>query len=231
MNNNIETYNRFVISYFPNSYFLKYKINDRKAFFNVLNKCITLKKCLATLQHITKGQKHLLDEIIYQFLSILYIVPGNDDFQYFSIMRALIENFLRLFLSTQTEINVLKLKSRSYNYSKLKEEIKNTDGYNNNKNKLDIMFSNYGKFSQYIHDKGKLSKSYLAYLEQIRTSSPGISLTTKINQLDQHKDFIKKVIYPALNANTKTISTEELAILERVLGEREYNCLPIFEHK
>lgn len=220
-----KVYHSFVSDFFPKSYFHKNNKSEKEEFFNVLNQSIVFIDSLMNIQELKNSQKLFLKQIELQFKKILYVVPGNDDFQFKALMRALSENFLRLFLATEKEVSYNDI--INFGFRNLKKEIKGTNGYNKHKKYIDILFGHFGEFSQDIHNKNKDTGQTFSYLVELMTSPPDMPLNKKLKILYKYKELIVYMVFPLLNANTRTLTTEDLVRINNVIGQRAFETLPI----
>ncbi|MEF3087935.1 hypothetical protein [Bacillus altitudinis] len=220
-------YLNYIQEYYPKSSFLKIQQDLSKKLFSVIHTIIGISEIFSTIEILnTTSKKLLLDQKIIT-IKTLYILPNSDDFQFFSIMRANVENLLRiLLLAFKTEMNYKEIKETSY--LTLSSELKET--YINQKYKRELSdISNYfGSFSKNIHNIS-IDENPIIHLKQMMvTTVSSKSVEGKIKSLVKVKNILINVFLDIYKLESRSFDTAQLTRLHSILGEEEYSKLPIF---
>lgn len=214
----------FLQQYFPDSAFLKFSEGDIKGIFNTINQTSVYIDAVHNSNALTEEKKKLLIDLRVMLVKVLYTLPSNDEFQYNAIMRAVVENILRLFLSTTDNFTYSSLKK--IGFSSAQKSLKDSALYSSYKSDIDITFSYFGKFSKDIHSLG-FNTNTILYLVHMRTTKYENNLNNKISIFSKIQNIILYSLTPALEIKSESLDSGNLVKIHTMLGDRKYQKLTI----
>ncbi|MCY7886324.1 hypothetical protein MOA93_14620 [Bacillus spizizenii] len=200
---------------------MNYSEKQRDLFFETVYKGIQVFDCLLNLENLTDAQINALKNSRLLLLKTLYIIPSNDDYQFNSIMRAMMESLLRLILSTQDEMETDQLFNT--NFRKLNQKIKSLNIYAKHKQIIDKIFSFFGFFSNELHFKSGRPRQTFEYLIDIMVNPPYIDLNRKTNYIKEVWNLVSQCVIDVFPANTKSLEASTLSRLLELLGQEQYD--------
>lgn len=221
-------YVSFMQEHFPQSSLLKYEQGLVKKLFISIHDSIIISEIFSKIKILKSNCSNLLMDQKLIYLKTLYILPTNDDFQFYSIMRANVENLLRLLLNTfKPEMTYQEIKETSFSTINTFLDVT----YLNQKYKLELseLYSYFGKFSENIH---RISHEHttVLYLKEMMTGTLSAkSLELKINSLEKIKSILIHVFLDIYKIKSSSFDTPQLTRLHSILGEEEYSKLPFFQ--
>lgn len=230
MNNQTEYqhYLSFIRDNFPQSAFLKTEEGLVRKLFTCIHNSLIISEIFSSIRSLNSVCIHLLADQKLIYLKTLYTLPTNDDFQFYSIMRANVENLLRILLSAfKPEITYQEIKETSF--SKLNELLDMT--YLNQKYKVELsdLYSYFGTFSKNIHRISSEQNTILFLKEMMNKTLEAKSLETKITSLEKIKNILIYVFLDIYKLKSGSFDTPQLSRLHSILGEAEYAKLPLFK--
>lgn len=200
---------------------MSYSEKQREIFFETVYKGTQVFDCLLNLNNLTEAQISALKNSKWLLLKTLYIVPTNDDYQFSSVMRAMMENLLRLILSTQDEMEHDQLFDT--NFKNLNKKIKASNIYVKHKKVIDKIFSYFGFFSTEVHFKyGKPCQAF-DYLIDLMVNPPYIDLNKKTNYVKEVWNLVSHCVIDVFPANTSSLDAGTLSKLLELLGQERYD--------
>lgn len=230
MNNQTEyqQYISFIRENFPHSAYLISEEGLVKKLFACIHNSLIISDIFSSIRSLNSVCTHLLADQKLIYLKTLYTLPNNDDFQFYSIMRANVENLLRILLCAfKPEITYQEVKETSF--SQLNELLDMT--YLNQKYKVELseLYSYFGSFSKNIH-RISLEKNTILFLKEMMTKTlEPKSLETKIKSLERIKNILVYVFLDVYKVKSFSFDTPQLSKLHSILGEVQYEKLPLFE--
>ncbi|MDN4066685.1 hypothetical protein QYF50_02165 [Paenibacillus vini] len=230
MNNQTEYqhYISFIRENFPQSAYLLSEEGLVKKLFTCIHNSLIISDIFSSIRSLNSVCTLLLADQKLIYLKTLYTLPNNDDFQFYSIMRANVENLLRILLCAfKPEITYQEVKETSF--SQLNELLDMT--YLNQKYKVELseLYSYFGTFSKNIH-RISLEKNTNLFLKEMMTKTlEPKSLETKIKSLKKIKNILVYVFLDVYKVKSGSFDTPQLSKLHSILGEAEYEKLPLFE--
>ncbi|ENJ6136857.1 hypothetical protein [Bacillus sp. TD11] len=230
MNKQIEFqhYFAFIQETYPQSAFLKSEEGlIRKLFINIHDSLI-ISEIFSSIKSLNPVCTQLLTDQKLIYLKILYILPTNDDFQFYSIMRANVENLLRILLSAfKPEMTYQDIKTTKF--STLNDLLDAT--YLNQKYKVELseLYSYFGTFSKKIHKISNEQNTILYLKEMMSKTLDGKSLRSKITSMEKIKGILINVFLDIYKIKSSSFDTPQLVRLHSILGEEEYEKLPLFK--
>lgn len=230
MNSQIEyqQYKSFMGENFPRSSFLKIPDGLVRKLFTIIHNSIIISEIFSSIRNLNSVCAQLLADQKLIYLKTLYTLPMNDDFQFYSIMRANVENLLRILLSAfKPEMTYQEIKETSF--SKLNELLDMT--YLNQKYKVELsdLYSYFGTFSKNIHRISN-DQNTIFFLEEMMTKPIEFKfLESKITSLEKIKNILIYVFIDIYKLKSSSFDTPQLTRLHSILGEVEYAKLPLFK--
>ena len=221
-------YLSFIRENYPQSTFLKSEEGLVKKLFISIHDSLIISEIFSSIKSINPICTYLLADQKLIYLKTLYILPTNDDFQFYSIMRANVENLLRILLSAfKPEMPYQTIKETSF--STLNTLLDAT--YLNQKYKVELsdLYSYFGTFSKNIHKISNEQNTVLYLKEMMSKALVAKSLETKITSLEKIKAILIKVFLDIYKLKSNTFDTSQLSRLHSILGEEEYANLPFFK--
>jgi hypothetical protein len=223
-----QNYLSFIKEHYPQSSFLKSEQGLVRKLFITIHDSLSISELFSNIKDINPVCARLLLDQKLIYLKILYIIPINDDFQFYSIMRANVENLLRILLSKfKPEMTYQEIKETSF--STLNELLDAT--YLNQKYKVELsdLYSYFGTFSKNIH-RISSEPNTMSYLKEMMSGIITFkSLETKITSLEKIKTILIYVFLDIHRVKSSSFDTPQLSRLHSILGEMEYAKLPFFK--
>jgi hypothetical protein len=223
-----QNYLSFIQENYPQSAYLKSEeILVRKLFFSIHNS-INITDVFSSIKSLHATCIQLLSDQKLIYLKVLYTIPTNDDFQFYSIMRANVENLLRILLyAFKPDMSYRKIKDTSF--STINELLDAT--YLNEKYKVELseMYSYFGTFSKNIHKISNVANSILYLKEMMKQTITAKSLITKITSLEKIENILINVFLDIYKIKSSSLDTPQLSKLHSILGEEKYGKLPFFK--
>ncbi|MDA2595559.1 hypothetical protein PDQ40_07795 [Bacillus cereus group sp. Bc061] len=230
MNKQIEyqNYFAFIKESYPQSAFLKSDEGLVKKLFLNIHDSLIISEIFSGIKSLNPICAQLLADQKLIYLKILYVLPTNDDFQFYSIMRANVENLLRILLSAfKPEMTYHEIKGTSF--STLNSLLDAT--YLNHKYKVELseLYSYFGTFSRNIH-KISNEQNTILYLKEMMSRALNIkSLQGKITSLEKIKVILINVFLDIYKIKSDSLDTPQLVRIHSILGDEEYEKLPFFK--
>lgn len=221
-------YISFIRENFPQSAYLKSEEGLARKLFTSIHNSLVISEIFSGIRSLNSVCIHLLADQKLIYLKTLYTLPMNDDFQFYSIMRANVENILRILLiAFKPEITYQEIKETSF--SKLNELLDMT--YLNRKYKVELseLYSYFGTFSKNIHRISSDQNTILFLKEMMTKTLEAKSLETKITSIEKIKTILIYVFIDIYKLKSGSFDTAQLSRLHSVLGESEYEKLPLFK--
>ncbi|HDR7866549.1 hypothetical protein COM04_03180 [Bacillus wiedmannii] len=230
MNKQIEFqhYFAFIKETYPQSAFLKSEEGLIKKLFINIHDSLIISEIFSSIKSLNPVCTQLLTDQKLIYLKILYILPTNDDFQFYSIMRANVENLLRILLSAfKPEMTYQDIKTTKF--STLNDLLDAT--YLNQKYKVELseLYSYFGTFSKKIHKISNEQNTILYLKEMMSKTLDGKSLRSKITSMEKIKGILINVFLDIYKIKSSSFDTPQLVRLHSILGEEEYEKLPLFK--
>ncbi|WP_019420003.1 hypothetical protein [Paenibacillus sp. OSY-SE] len=223
-----QNYLLFIREYYPQSAFLKSEEGLVKKLFISIHDSLIISEIFSSIKSLNPICTQLLADQKLIYLKTLYVLPINDDFQFYSIMRANVENLLRILLSKfKPEMTYKEIKGTSF--STLNELLDST--YLNQKYKVELseLYSFFGSFSKNIHRISSEQNTILYLKEMMSNSLIARPLETKITSLEKIKTILIYVFLDIYKLKSDSFDTSQLSRLHSILGEEEYAKLPFFK--
>ncbi|BCD00039.1 hypothetical protein BC30048_2941 [Bacillus cereus] len=230
MNKQIEyqNYFSFIQETYPRSAFLKSDKGLVKKLFLNIHDSLIISEIFSGIKNLNAICTQLLADQKLIYLKTLYILPTNDDFQFYSIMRANVENLLRILLSAfKPEMTYQEIKGTKF--STINALLDAT--YLNHKYKVELsdLYSYFGTFSKNIH-KISNEQSTILYLKEMMSSTINVkSLQSKITSLEKIKVILINVFLDIYKIKSDSFDTSQLVRIHSILGDEEYEKLPFFK--
>lgn len=230
MNKQIEYlhYLSFIQEHYPQSAYLKAQEGlVRKLFFSV-HDSLTISDIFSSLTDLSQLCTQLLADQKVIYLKTLYIIPVNDDFQFYSIMRANVENLLRILLGAfKPEMTYQEIKETGF--STLNALLDAT--YLNQKYKVELseLYSYFGSFSKSIHRISSRKDTIMYLKEMMSNMLMAKSLEDKITSLEKIKRNLIYVFLDIYKLKSTSFDTSQLSRLHSILGDDEYAKLPFYK--
>lgn len=223
-----QLYLSFIQEHYPQSAYLKSQEGLVKKLFLSIHDSLIISEIFSSLTDLNQLCTQLLADQKLIYLKTLYIIPVNDDFQFYSIMRANVENLLRILLGAfKPEMTYQEIKETSF--STLNALLDATYLNQKYKDELSGLYSYFGSFSKSIH-KISSGKNTIMYLkEMMSTVIVAKSLEDKITSLERIKKNLIYVFLDIYKLKISSFDTSQLSRLHSILGEDEYAKLPFFK--
>lgn len=222
-----ENYLRFMKKNYPNSSFWSLSESNLSQLFFSIHTPLVVSELFTAIKDLNPiSSKLLLDQKLI-YLKLLYILPNNDDFQYNAIMRANVENLLRLVaLPFVPHVKYADIKETSFSeLTKVLDQSYFKQKYRDDYADLKSLF---GGFSKKLHGL-KIEKNSILYLEDIMRTpilQDKIDKKTRAIKFLEHINIV--VFLDLYKIKSNYFDTPQLTQLHSVLGEESYINLPIF---
>ncbi|OAB48006.1 hypothetical protein [Paenibacillus antarcticus] len=221
-------YLSFIHENYPQSAFLKSQEGLVKKLFTNIHDSLIISEIFSSIRNSNPICTQLLADQKLIYLKTLYILPTNDDFQFYSIMRANVENLLRILINKfKPEMTYEEIKETSF--STLNKLLDAT--YLNHKYKVELsdLYSYFGAFSKNIHRISSEQTTILYLNEMMSKTLISKNLETKITSIEKIKINLIFMFLDIYNLKSSSFDTPQLSRLHSILGDEEYEKLPFFK--
>ncbi|HDR3495924.1 TPA: hypothetical protein QCN48_001266 [Bacillus toyonensis] len=230
MNKQIEYqhYVSFIKENYPQSAFLRAEEGLTKKLFISIHDSLIISEIFSDIKSLNLTSTQLLGDQKLIFLKVLYILPTNDDFQFYSIMRANVENLLRILLSAfKPEMRYREIKE--IGYSTINTMLDETYLSKKFKRELSDLYSYFGAFSKNIHKVSEETTTILYLKEMMSKTLVAKSIESQITSLEKIKGILINVFLDIFKLKSDAFDTPQLVRLHSILGDEEYEKLPLFK--
>lgn len=216
----MKEYEKFIKEYFPTASY------DEKLETLYLYICENNYMTDIYIKYLSKDKEYLSEEKIV-FLrrykiglnKLLIYILINDTIGINACMRYCIEQLLKFIYSIYINKNVDEINRVSYRF--LKEEL---NKININSDKLNKLYSYYGKYSNEIHDKQTTVTNEMSYLKDILISSN--YFIKSVNQdIDKILESYHKIMIDIFQIKEMELSVSERRGLATLLGKKKQEKL------
>ncbi|WJE62696.1 hypothetical protein QRE63_18815 [Bacillus mycoides] len=223
-----QNYVSFIKENYPKSGFLQAEQGLTRKLFISIHDPLIISEIFLSIKSLNLTCTQLLGDQKLICLKALYVLPTNDDFQFYSIMRANVENLLRILLSAfKPEMTYQEIKETGF--STINTLLDTTYVSKKFKGELSDLYSYFGAFSKSIH-KVSEEKNTIFYLKEMMSKTPvAKSIESKITSLEKIKGILINVFLDIYKLKSDAFDTPQLVRLHSILGDEEYEKLPLFK--